>query len=62
MLPTEETGGAASGSELQQRLEAIVRENGRPRVQNLTLATEIDGSRKENERLRSENAALASEL
>lgn len=62
MVPTEENGGAASSSGLQQRLEAFVRENDMLRVQNLTLVKEIDGSRKENERLRSENAALALEL
>lgn len=62
MVPTEENGGVASGSGLQQRLEAFVRENDRLRVQNLTLSKEIDVSRKENERLRSENVALAREL
>lgn len=62
MVLTEENGGAASGSGLQQTPEAFVRENHRLRIQNLTLVKEIEGSRKENERLRSENAALALEL
>lgn len=62
MVLTEENGGAASGSGLQQTLEAFVHENHRLRIQNLTLVKEIDGGRKENERLRSENAALAREL
>jgi hypothetical protein len=62
MVPTQENRSAANNSGFQQKLNALVYENDRPRVHDLMLVKEIDERRKDNEWLGFDNAALAHEL